>query len=415
MRRAIGLVVTVLLAACVAPKLPVATTAPPAPLFPSSGPTVVTPSASAADDAVWAGLAWTAPIRSEPPAIVSDLIATPNGFVAVGFQGAAPGSAAAAWASPDLGTWTQTLLDAPAAGDSGLQWVRPTSDGLVAIGTSGVLQCIPPEGEGQVCDPLPIAIWTSSDGASWTRARQAPVLVGVRAASVASDGETVILVGDAGWTHPGIWRSSDGAIWVSANPQPDTFAEAHFDAVAVIPGHGWVVTGSTGGSEPECCVGHNADATPAAWFSADGNTWEPARVVDAAASRGDVIGPVFAGRDGLVAWSLGEQDNDFGWQSPDGRTWTALSKPTGNPITPRAADGARIIGTSFDGADRVAEWISTDGLRWNRLAPSGDLGHRPTWSDGGNADAVYLLPGGVAWIGRDVDGSPILWRTTATP
>ncbi|HEX2756571.1 MAG TPA: hypothetical protein VHM48_13975, partial [Candidatus Limnocylindrales bacterium] len=366
-----------------------------------------------AEEAEWTGLDWSAPLRSEPSTTASDLIATPSGFVAVGqVQTAAGGSVAAAWTSPDLRSWTRTLLDAPAIGDSSLESVRRTDAGLVAIGLSGVLQCVPPEGEGQVCDPLPIAIWTSSDGASWTQERQPAPLVGVRVASVASDGETVFLVGDAGWTRPGIWRSSDGAIWASAHPQPDTFADAHFDAVAAIPGRGWVVTGSTGGSEPVCCAGHNADATPAAWSSADGITWEPALVVAAVASRGDVVGPVFAGRDGMVAWSLGEQANDFGWQSPDGRTWTALPKPVGNAITPRAGDGLRIIGTTFDGEDRVAEWISTDGLRWNRLAASGDVASRPTWSEGRTADAAFLLAGGVAWIGRDVDGAPLLWWST---
>jgi hypothetical protein len=63
----------------------------------------------------------------------------------------------------------------------------------------------------------------------------------------------------------------------------------------------------------------------------------------------------------------------------------------------------------------VAEWISTDGLNWSRLTPSGEIATKPAWTDGPSADDAFLLPGGVAWIGRDTDGAPLLWWSTPVP
>jgi hypothetical protein len=76
-----------------------------------------------------------------------------GGYIAVGRLSTAHGNEAAAWISQDWRTWTRSFLDAPPAGDSTLWHVLPVG-GLVAIGSSGVAHCVPPDGEGQVCDPL---------------------------------------------------------------------------------------------------------------------------------------------------------------------------------------------------------------------------------------------------------------------
>jgi hypothetical protein len=333
-----GLIVagmSILLAACGGP--PAATpSGSPAAATPSAAPTAATtpaptptPAASATGRA-WTALRWEAPALTAPHETISDVVAYGGGYVAVGQLQAAKGNEAAAWISQDWRTWTRTFLDAPAAGDSTLWHVLPAGLGLVAIGSAGVLHCVPPEGEGQICDPLPIGLWTSADGRAWRQTATPAVLAGASIASVASGPSGLILVGDAGRDEPGIWTSTDGVAWHRETLAPAVFANAHFLGIAAAHG-GWVLTGFTGGSKPACCARSSAKgATPAAWFSSNGTDWQAAGVDGAKAEPGDWIGRVFAGRDGFVTW--GERGISYGWTSPDGRRWSPRPIADGYPV-----------------------------------------------------------------------------------
>lgn len=120
-----------------------------------------TPTASATGGA-WTGLRWDAPTLALPDENIGPVIVWDGTYVAVGQLQTANGSEAAAWVSADWHIWKRTLLDVPAAGDSTLGRVFPVGSRLVAIGSSGTLHCVPPPGEGQVCDPLPAAVWISA-------------------------------------------------------------------------------------------------------------------------------------------------------------------------------------------------------------------------------------------------------------
>ena len=345
---------------------------------------------------------------------IFDVAAWGGGYVAVGQLQSTPQSRgqAAAWFSADWHSWTRTLLDVPAAGDSSILRVLPVGSNLVAIGSSGVLHCVPPEGEGMVCDPLPTAIWTSADGHSWKRTPTPAALAGVTVRDIAAGPNGLVLVGDTGWTKPGIWTSADGVGWSRESLPKDIFASPHFDAV-VYGLRGWLVTGYTGGSKPICCVSSGSDGgTPAAWFSSDGKVWQAATVEGAAAATGDEILRLFAGRGGLVAW--GGRDSSTGWISADGRTWTARPATAGSPVIPRASDGRRIVGDSYVEGGRDVFSVSMDGVSWQTLTAAGATDQMP-WSGPALpfATSEFLFPDALGLVGKNGTTSFPMWLAEA--
>lgn len=385
----------------------------------TASPVVATASPAAASSAAhgaWIGLDWQAPVELAPYESVFDAVAWGGGYVAVGQFQNTPQSRgqAAAWFSADWHSWTRTLLDLPAAGDSSILRVLPVGSNLVAIGSSGVLHCVPPEGEGMVCDPLPTAIWTSADGHIWKREPTPAALAGVTVADISAGPGGLLLVGDTGWAKPGIWTSADGVVWSRESLPIDIFASPHFDAVAYAFG-GWVVTGYTGGSEPICCVSSGSNGgTPAAWFSSDGRVWQTATVKGAAAATGEEIGSVFVGAAGLVALG-GPSKSARGWISADGRTWTALPATTGNPVIPSASDGQRIIGDSYASGNGETFWVTTDGASWQPLAASGATDNMPGWPGVGGswATSEFLFPNALGLVGQNGTTSFPLWLAEA--
>jgi hypothetical protein len=383
---------------------------------PSTSPFVASPSptvASSAAHGAWVGLDWQAPVELAPYESVFDVVAWDGGYVAVGeFQNTAGHGQAAAWFSTDWHSWTRTLLDVPAAGDSSILRVLPVGSNLVAIGSSGVLDCVPPQGEGMVCDPLPTAIWTSADGHSWKRAPTPAALAGVTVASISAGPNGLLLVGDTGWTQPGIWISADGVSWSRDSLPKGIFASAHFDGVASAF-EGWVVTGYTGGSAIHCCTGSAGDTTPAAWFSSDGKVWQAATVEGAAVATGDQIDRVFASRGGLVAW--GGRDGSTSWTSPDGRRWSARPASASSPVNPEASDGERIVGASYSGGNGETFWVTTDGASWQPLAASGATDKMPSWPGVGGswATSEFLFPNALGLVGQNGTTSFPLWLAEA--
>ena len=372
-------------------------------------PTIVPTPPLTGDGGQWTALDWRAPVPTKPLEDVADVIAWNGVYIAVGqFQNDQGGLQAAAWISADWSSWHRTLLDAPPAGSSSLASVLEVGSRLVAIGSSGAQHCVPPEGEGQRCDPLPIAMWSSTDGQSWEQEAAAPVLDGATIASAVAGAGGMILVGDKGWDEPRIWASVDGTQWQAVALPAEVFANAHFVAVAAIA-DGWVLTGSVGGSEPVCCIGTKSDTVPAAWFSSDGVTWHKAAVLGAAGAIGDQIGPVFVGADGMIAAGQGEVSR--GWGSTDGRTWTAAAPQPDNPIFAQASDGRRIIGSSFAPDDRVAMWVSSDGATWSPLTALGAADRMPSWSadTGPTADVDVLFPDALGLVGQDATGRTLMW------
>jgi hypothetical protein len=426
MRRVRALALSLLLAGCASqPPSPSPTSQASAPpsevpdtptpsvaVRPSSSPVVPTPPATG--DGQWTALDWAAPVSTRPFEVVNDVIAWRGGYVSAGQVQQAERGQAAAWASADWATWDRTLLDIPAAGESAIARVVAIGTGLVAIGTSGPEHCVPPSGEGMTCDPLPIAAWSSHDGRTWQREAPDPALDRASIVGVVGGPRGLIAVGGTGWNEPRIWISSDGVSWQAEGLPAETFLNAHLQAIAAVP-DGWIVTGSTGGKEPECCVGREPETTPSAWFSVDGIRWQKAVVVGAEGAVGDQIGAAYVGSHGMVARGL--QDTSHGWGSADGRVWTPLAPPPTEAVIPQTSDGQRIIGSSFEAGDRLAMWLSTDGTNWTPLAASGRADAMPGWSGdtGPAADAEFLFPEALGLTGND--GTPMMqmWLAKGRP
>ena len=346
---------------------------------------------------------------SAPYENVSDVVAWAGGYVAVGsFQNANGQIQAAAWTSPDWRAWTRTMLDVPTSGDSSLGRVVVVGEQLVAIGAAGEQRCTGPAGAGQVCDPTPVAIWTSADGHRWRREATPATLAGVAVDAVASNGNLLVLAGNTGWARPGAWTTTDGAAWRRVALPAESFSDAHFAGLATAP-IGFVLTGSTGGRQPTGGVSGDSGATPAAWFSRDGTAWQAAVVDGATGTPGDQVGQVSVGRTGLVAWA--GRDASFGWSSADGTRWSALPKPSGYPVIPRASDGSRIIADSYADGGLEAFWISSDGVAWRGLGNAGAVDQMPGWGSttGATADAEFLFPTGLGLVGQNGSERVPLW------
>ncbi len=163
------------------------------------------------------GLAWT---RAPDTAAFADaralaVAAGPGGVVAVGMTGASdahgPG---VAWVSPD-----------------GLHWRRPAGQEVFANAHVRSVAFVPGMGYVAVGDSdagdTAIA-WQSADGSAWKRLPAAPELgrpgIQVRATDVMAGGRGVVVVGTLTegiqYGKVAIWSSSDGRTWSIEPPDP---------------------------------------------------------------------------------------------------------------------------------------------------------------------------------------------------
>jgi hypothetical protein len=292
---------------------------------------------------------------------VLDVVASDHGFVAVGVEefDDASSADAAAWFSPDGASWTRAPVE-DAVGRT-MDQVVATPDGFVAIGEAGY--------DFHAGFGAGTAIWTSTDGASWTRleAADAPPR-GTRLRSVlAAPG---MFLASAGFEHAqgqedqprppvtaGIWRSTDAIHW---KPVPGT--PLGVGDIVAAPG-GFLAMGAT-------ALDAGSGVTNAVvWASADGQAWvriplpRPPDVPPGVSFYG---GRLVSGPAGLLAF--GERDDDFstvGWSSADGTTWIRLGLTPalkGAQIEQAVLVNGSILLLGHDqtsGVDTAADWLLT--------------------------------------------------------
>jgi len=195
------------------------------------------------------------------------------------------------------------------------------------------------------------------------------------------------------------------------------------------------VTGMTGGHELHCCDdGWKVDETqPAAWWSADGLTWQRATFGAGSSEWGARLGDVFAGPDGLVAVDAGDPvatpDIDMSpgaslpmkprmsvgqpqvWISTDGRTWSSVSVDPGSAFRPIASDGTGILGRSTHGALAT----STDGITWRTLPAEGRAPGRHGLMEWGSMSPSCLTGNGLVAQGVNAFGGSTRKLLLAAP
>ena len=353
----------------------------------------------------WTGLRWRRLAPGDPLALVTSVTPWKRGFVAVGLIARTPSTPV--WSSTDGTRWDALPF---ATGSSfwpgmGILGIASLPTGVVALGET-VQYC------GRPCPlayELPVVAWTSSDGRRWLPHVLPPEWLASPSgrAPLFAEGPSGLLVATTGpGAHLAI--STDGSRW---RLTPDgTFPPAFGLTDLVGLSGGYVAVGSwkTRDARPE----------PATLWSGDGQTWPaaptllppPARMgsgIEAA------VDSLVATRDGVIA--IGREAATPGgsvwWRSRDGRHWTGIPDfaPLGRTPCPNracgpepngilAGDGTRFVALR-SGTDAGA-WVSTDGVRWQALAVTGD----PTNAEASRASVVpggvLLSDGTTTWFGQ---------------
>ncbi len=217
--------------------------------------------------------------------------------------------------------------------------------------------------------------------------------------------------------------SADGADWAPVAAFP-----GHLIAAIEGGGPGYVAVG--GRYLPSDAHDDASLLEPAAWWSADGRSWQEAtvdlpadagvpatfRLADYEIRDGSWIEDVvFDGEVGLaVGRSAGGARNVI-WTSGDGKAWTEVDgTPLGGPahvgsITPGVASYLAWGAENPRGHDpgKVALWHSRDGVAWDQVASFDPLVEPAPWWNG-----VVRLRGGFLALGAQGHGRPVGWVST---
>ncbi len=307
--------------------------------------------------------------------VVVSIVEGGPGLVAVGRDGNDGALNAAVWTSANGTDWTRVPDDDTVFGGPGSQAmfsVAAGDSGLVAVGY---------DASGGDADA---AVWTSPDGLTWTRVPHDEATFGGDAdqdmLAVATGGPGYVAVGDdysAGDSAGAVWTSPDGAAWTRVTTAAFGSTEAQTIETVTAGGPGLVA------------VGYEfveTDWNGAVWTSADGATWKRAADPTSALAGGnnEAILGVTATETGLIAVGYDDASGDWDtrvWTSDDGAEWTLLPAdqtvfggPGDQQVAKISSSGSGLVAvgreSAGNGADAVV-WISTDGIEWTRVADSG--------------------------------------------
>jgi hypothetical protein len=272
--------------------------------------------------------------------------------------------------SPDGLRWTKgQALDV-----AGLEyWIGVTEvvegpAGLLAVGRMIGIACGGPS--------TVAAIWTSSDGKSWTSVSVAK----------AFGHNTVYTIdaGSAGYIATGqssdgaaqfVWVSSDGRTWRQSQLPTSVFGKVVTNGATAFAG-GFVLAGAVLGDEG---CGGPVKLTPSLWWSADAKTWSRDTLPGSTPGT-DASMSVYRINDHAVVaeqWSYDETTEtsvETAWISTDGKSWKLMD---GSPMSlgQLVSDGERALMVQYaaDESGRLDIWAYRNDLSLVKLAQTGDL------------------------------------------
>ncbi len=343
--------------------------------------------------------------------VMTDVIAGGPGLVAVGTDGshydqngfeesgALEFGDAAVWTSTDGITWSRVPHDEAVFGGAAMNSVTTGGPGLVAVGEtiSGA------------------AVWTSVDGVTWSRVpNDEAVFAGADMTRVTVGGPGLVAVGPSFFEDGAqVWTSVDGLTWSRGPDEDEVFGGAGIrDITAGGPGLvavGWFEDEAAGFVQ-----------RAAVWASVDGLTWSRVPNDEAMFGGGDEhhMEAVGVGGPGLVAvgWFANEDVYDQGtavWTSVDGLSWSRMPYDEAvwgyghvTSLVPVDSGLVAVGGDYFPGPpDRGGRvWTSPDGITWSR-AP-----HESFFDNSKLTSVTVGGPGLVAvgdTFGADSDG--VVW------
>lgn len=282
-------------------------------------------------------LTWTTRPFVEGARVV-DLRPVGTRLIATGGMAAADGSSPdepAAWYSDDGGvTWAASSVEDHSGGPAGApHWLARVveHDGrLLALDAYTFGQASDLSSGGSTQADVSTAVWSSDDhGRSWTLATPVPGSV----SAIAAGPERIIALGTGEGGVAVGWQSSDGTSWQPL-PLGGMAEQAHVTDVAY-DGSGFVAVGSVSAQD-----GDTPDArAPAAWRSADGQTWTVTQLApmgSANAVYADSSSIVAAG--GISAGGQELSGTAVIWR-PSGAAWTTQSLPPSSPSGAATATG----------------------------------------------------------------------------
>lgn len=292
------------------------------------------------------------------------------------------------WYSDDGLHWTKASTSDAASESIWASGVTVGGPGFVAVGTD---LSADPDGSKGV-----IAIWTSSDGAAWTRART-PSLGAGELQTVATVAGGLIAFGSDG-KHGAIYASSNGTDWSSVA------VPAGFDP--------WdaKVLAEADGSLTVIDIVSDADKSPLdVWRATSPTAWT--KVGTLPQSAGGRVQHLVHGPLGWLA------SGTVVWTSVDGVKWSVATK--GQPeFRSLVADAGGFIGVGFRVTsagcvygeyDTIGEtWTSADGRTWRHMPEDPKQNHGSIGTLVLRGQMLYGLALGFA--GEDAPRS-VVWTT----
>jgi hypothetical protein len=347
------------------------------------------------------------------------------GFVAVGRGCLDDACELVVWTSTDGKAWqrvpTSDALDTrmliPTSGpEIGMFDVAAGGPGVVAVGNAAR-----PEMEATA--------WFSPDGVSWERFTLGDADL-MRIHAVTWDGRQFVAVGEdrSEWdgtlkgmakatARAAVWTSSDGRTWsrvphsaaLDAGEFKDTMEDPSTGGMAdVVAGPGGLVAvgsvcESTPSTAPPACE-------PAAWASTDGTSWD--RVAGIPSLTGSLKAIATSGSGYVAVGATQTCDASVStdpWgcpalvlTSPDGQVWTQQPFEQPGDLRTLTVLGGRYFATAPDGPQTL--WTSDDGSAW---VPADVQGGPATSGEGWHFAATQDT---AVWIGTDPDtNNPVAW------
>jgi hypothetical protein len=236
------------------------------------------------------------------------------------------------------------------------------------------------------------AVWTSTDGSTWTRAPESPAFVGGSMYDVTVTPAGILAIG-----RDRAWFSSDSKAW-------DVVLEGAVFTDATSWREGFAIVGCANGDELRC-------VEPGLWLSRDGRVWS--REPPAAGQGSSRLAQVVAFGDGLVA--LPDHDSPAGvWQSADGLRWTQAADSSvfegARPALLIAAGPGLVAvgGPEEGGAGRVGVWASSDVAEWTAARDTSAFGEvAEVFDAAATADRLFVV--GRKQIAEDGRAEITIW------